>query len=125
MGARPPQPGEKARPPLARRSRSRESTRLSFWGQMVMWRKLATALQSAKKGDQWVQGWPTREKARPTPLLAAVAGLGSSWWVHSEGVLATQVFRGKWCCGEKPAALFSRQKRATNGCTTRGDQLLR
>ena len=40
---------------------------------MVMWRKPATPLASAKKRDQWVQGWeycqfPKPKQGQPNPL---------------------------------------------------------
>jgi hypothetical protein len=58
--------------------------------------KLATALQSAKKHDQWVQGWLTREKARPTtPCSLLAAGLVFLVVVGSE-VCSRLVFGCKW-----------------------------
>jgi ribosome modulation factor len=70
---------------------------------MVVWRKAGNPFQSAKKRDQWVQGWLTRKKR-------------DQWvqgWLMREKAMPTPCsgFRGLWW------EVVSAKKRA-NGCNT-------
>jgi hypothetical protein len=66
-------------------------SRLEFFALMVMCRKAGDPVQSAKKRDQWVQGWLTREKARPhkayplrsTPCPGPLLNSTPCCWPHT------------------------------------------
>jgi hypothetical protein len=125
-------------------------------GQAHVWRKSWRSRAVGKKARPMGMRL-AHEKARPTPcstpcllrcwpgvflvgagfpllnpLLAAVAGLGSSWWVHSEVCARDSSFSGKWWGSEVLSRLEffalmvmwrkagdpfqSAKKSATNGC---------
>jgi ribosome modulation factor len=65
-------------------------------------------LLSAKKRDQWVRGWLTREKARPTPCSLLLL----AWWVGSEVCSRLKFLGANGDVAQKPATpLASAKKR--------------